>query len=151
MAKLAVLTAAQEERVRNLLGRAKGRFGSAERASKRTSAQSGDYDNGFDGVVTGIYHILSAFELATTGRARSYGEADAPTAITHTVASLRAAGVHAPTAKELTELNADRNTSVHGGLPASPFDTDRVLDAVDTARYFMGAVEQYLRQSGMNL
>ena len=64
MGEIAALNAAQRERVRNLLGRASARLDASERVAKLSEAQSGDYDNAFDGTVTAIYHILDAFELA---------------------------------------------------------------------------------------
>lgn len=125
------------------------RLDAAERVANLDGARWGDYDNAFDGAVTAVYHILDAFELARHGRTRSSGEADAPTALTDAVDALAADGVRTPSVRELTGLNAERNTSVHGGEPLSPFDADRVLEAVDTARYFLGAVSQYLAAAGL--
>ena len=68
---LARLTQAQRATVDNLLARADARFEAAETAAKRPDVKPGEYDNNFDGVVSGIYHVLDAFHLATTGLHRS--------------------------------------------------------------------------------
>jgi hypothetical protein len=57
---LARLTHAQRATVDNLLARADARFDTAETAAKRPDAKPGEYDNNFDGVVSGIYHVLDA-------------------------------------------------------------------------------------------
>ncbi len=51
------LTQAQRATVDNLLARADARFDAAETAAKRPDVRPGEYDNNFDGVVSGIYHV----------------------------------------------------------------------------------------------
>jgi hypothetical protein len=145
---LARLTQAQRATVDNLLARAEARFDAAETAAKRPDAKPGEYDNNFDGVVSGIYHVLDAFHLATTGLHRSTGQADAPTAMASTLTALGAAGIEAPSLRELAELNRDRNASVHGGVLESPFGTEDLDEAVDIGRAFARAVREYLSRAG---
>lgn len=151
MARLAALTQAQKRTVASLIIRAEGRFNAAENAAHRTDAASGDYDNGFDGVVTGIYHLLDAFELARSAVHRSIGEADAPTIMASVVASLSAERIPAPSVIELRTLNRARNTSVHGGVLESPFGTSDVEDAVEIARFLAAAIRRYLNDSGLDV
>jgi len=110
----------------------------------RTDVKPGEYDNNFDGVVHGIYHVLAAFHLATTGIHRSIGEADAPTVMASTLAAPGAAGLDAPSLRELQGLNRERNTSVHGGVLESPFGTEDIEEAVDIGRAFARSVREYL-------
>src|SRR5450759_1780032 len=133
---LARLTQAQRATVDNLLARAGARFDAAETAARRPDAKPGEYDNNFDGVVSGIYHILDAFHLATTGLHRSIGQADAPTTMASTLTALGAVGIDAPSLPDLAELNRNRNTSVHGGVLESPFGTEDLEEAVEIGRAF---------------
>ena len=145
---LARLTHAQRATVDNLLARADARFDAAETAAKRPDAKPGEYDNNFDGVVSGIYHVLDAFHLATTGLHRSIGQGDAPTTMASTLAALGAAGIDAPSLRELAELNRDRNASAHGGVLESPFGTEDLEEAVEIGRAFARSVREYLSRAG---
>jgi hypothetical protein len=145
---LARLTHAQRATVDNLLARADARFDAAETAARRPDAKPGEYDNNFDGAVSGIYHILDAFHLAATGLHRSIGQADAPTTMASTLASIGASGIDAPSLRELAELNRDRNTSVHGGVLESPFGTEDLEEAVEIGRAFARSVREYLSRDG---
>ena len=142
------LTQAQRATVDNLLARAEARFDAAETAAKRPDVKPGEYDNNFDGVASGIYHVLDAFHLATTGFHRSIGQADAPTTMASTLTALGAVGIDAPSLHELAELNRDRNASVHGGVLESPFGTEDLEDAVDIGRAFARSVREYLSREG---
>ena len=51
---LARLTQAQRATVDNLLARAGARFDAAETAARRPDVKPGEYDNNFDGVVSGV-------------------------------------------------------------------------------------------------
>lgn len=144
---LARLTQAQRTTVDNLLARADGRFEAAEAAVLRADVRPGEYDNNFDGVVHGIYHVLDAFHLATTGLHRSIGEADAPTVMASALAALGAAGIDAPSLRELQGLNRERNTSVHGGVLESPFGIEDIEEAVDVGKAFARAVRAYLSRA----
>ena len=142
------LTQAQRATVDNLLARAEARFDAAETAAKRPDVKPGEYDNNFDGVVSGIYHVLDAFHLATTGFHRSIGQADAPTTMASTLAALGAVGIDAPSLRELAELNRERNASVHGGVLESPFGAEDLEEAVDIGRAFARSVREYLSREG---
>ena len=74
----------------------------------------GEFDHNFDGVVTGIFHVVDAFELITTGLRREAREAEQATRIRSAVLALAQAGVpEVPAATRLVGLNTRRNTSVH--------------------------------------
>ena len=83
-------TLAQLARARALLARAEARFAGAEAVVRRDTPNGGEFDNNFDGVVSGIFHIVDAFELATTGLGREMREADQATRIASVVTALRA-------------------------------------------------------------
>ena len=65
---------------------------------RRPSPSQGEFDNSFDGVVSGIFHIVDAFELATTGLARELREADQsrPRRSTHIAARVPFHAIGAP-------------------------------------------------------
>jgi hypothetical protein len=46
---------------RSLLTRAAARFNGAAAAATRPDPTEGEFDNNFDGVVTGIFHVVDAF------------------------------------------------------------------------------------------
>ncbi len=65
-----------------------------------------------------------------------------------TLAALGAAGIDAPSLRELAELNRDRNASVHGGDLESPFGTEDLEEAVAIGRAFARSAREYLSQEG---
>src|SRR5205814_5476496 len=86
-------------------------------AAARPTADPGEFANNFDGVVSAIFHVNDAYELATTGIKRQLGDAAQPTHIHAVIGRLQVAGVpEVPAAIRLIDLNRRRNTSVHGQL-----------------------------------
>jgi hypothetical protein len=137
-------TASTLARARSLLVRAEKRFDGADAVIRREAALQGEFDNGFDGVVSGIFHIVDAFELATTGLRRDPREADQATRITSVVTALRQYGAtDLPAASRLIGLNARRNTSVHGEY-LDVLDRDELAIAVRAGRMLLAAVRGYL-------
>jgi hypothetical protein len=60
-------TKTQLATARSFLSRAARRFDGAAAAATRPNPTEGEFDNNFDGVVTGIFHVVDAFELISTG------------------------------------------------------------------------------------
>jgi hypothetical protein len=126
-----------------LLARAEARFNGAAAATARSHPREGEFDNNFDGVVTGIFHVVDAFELMTTGLRREMREADQATRIRSVVLNLDRAGIGAvPPAVRLINLNSRRNTSVHGEW-LEVLDTDAIDEAIDSGRALLTAVRGY--------
>jgi hypothetical protein len=137
-------TQAQLARARALLARAESRFDGAAATVGRGSPSQGEFDYNFDGVVSGIFHIVDAFELATTGLRREVREADQATRIASALTVLRGAGVRdLPATTRLVGLNARRNTSVHGEW-LEVLDRDELEAAVRAGRSLLRAVRAYL-------
>lgn len=137
-------TRARLARARALLARAASRFAGAQAVVRRDSPSQGEFDNSFDGVVSGIFHIVDAFELATTGLGRELREADQATRIASVVTALRGAGItDLPATARLVGLNARRNTSVHGEW-LEVLDRDELDAAVRAGQGFLAAVQAYL-------
>jgi hypothetical protein len=67
---MAAPTKAQLATARAFLARADRRINGAAKAARRPSPDPGEIDNNFDGVVTAIFHVVDAYELATSGRSR---------------------------------------------------------------------------------
>lgn len=112
---MASATKAQIAIASDFLVRAERRINGAATAAERPGADPGEFDNNFDGVVTAIFHIVDAYELATTGIKRHVGEAAQSTRIESVLAALRSAKIPAvPPGSRLIDLNRRRNTSVHG-------------------------------------
>lgn len=110
---------------------------------RRDPPSQGEFDNSFDGVVSGIFHIVDAFELATTGLGREMREADQATRITSVVAALRGAGItDVPASARLVGLNARRNTSVHGEW-LDVLDREELDAAVRAGQALLAAVQAY--------
>ena len=84
-------TRAQLATARDLLARAGRRIDGAATAAGRPGADPGEFDNNFDGVVSATFHVVDAYELATTGIKRKVGEAEQLTRIESVLAALRAA------------------------------------------------------------
>jgi hypothetical protein len=140
---------AQLATARGFLARAAARFNGAAAAVARPNPTEGEFDNNFDGVVTGIFHVVDAFELITTGLRREAREAEQATRIRSAVLALGQAGVpDVPTATRLVGLNARRNTSVHGEW-LEVLDPDALLDAIKAGRLLLAAVERYAKDHGV--
>ncbi len=75
------LTRTQLATAASKLARAERRFDGAAIAARRPNPSEGEFDNNFDGVVSGIFHVVDAFELITTGLRRVAHEAEEPTRI----------------------------------------------------------------------
>ncbi|MDQ1324233.1 MAG: hypothetical protein QG587_1569 [Chloroflexota bacterium] len=141
-------TRAQLARARALLDRAASRFAGAEAVVRRDEPSQGEFDNSFDGVVSGIFHIVDAFELATTGLGREMREADQATRIASVVTALRGAGItDVPASARLVGLNARRNTSVHGEW-LDVLDRDELDAAVRAGQALLAAVQAYFDVRG---
>lgn len=137
-------TKAQLAIARELLARADRRINGATRAARRPGTDPGEFDNNFDGVVTAIFHVVDAYELATTGMKRRVGEAEQATRIESVLAAVRAAKVpRVPPGSRLIDLNTRRNTSVHGEW-VEVLDQDALEDAIRAARELLGAVRRCL-------
>jgi hypothetical protein len=146
---MAAPTQAQLATARGLLARAAARFNGAAAAATRHDPTEGEFDNNFDGVVTGIFHVVDAFELITSGLRREAREAEQATRIRSAVLALGQAGVpDVPAATRLVGLNTRRNTSVHGEW-LEVLDPDALLDAIKAGRQLLAAVERYAKDRGI--
>jgi len=136
---------------RDFLVRAERRIDGAATAAARPNADPGEFDNNFDGVVTAIFHIVDAYEVATTQTKRRVGEAEQATRIQSVLAQLRAAktpGV--PPGSRLIDLNRRRNTSVHGEW-MEVVDQEALREAIRAARDFLIAVRHALAVKGIDV
>jgi hypothetical protein len=134
----------------DFLVRAERRINGAAAAAARPAIDPGEFDNNFDGVVTAIFHIVDAYELATTGIKRRVGEAEQPTRIESVLAALRATRTpNVPPASRLIDLNRRRNTSVHGEW-MEVIDQEALSDAIKAASDFLTAVRRGLALGGLN-
>lgn len=139
-------TSGQRARAGSLLARAEARFDGAAAAAHRRDPSPGEFDNNFDGVVSGIFHVVDAFELATTGLHREVREAEQATRIQSVVLALQRDGIaDVPSAARLIDLNRRRNTSVHGEW-LEILDTEALDDAIIAGRALLAAVRVYLRK-----
>lgn len=140
---MATATKTQLATAGKLLGRAEARFNGAAAAAARPNPTEGEFDNNFDGVVTGIFHVVDAFELMTTGLRREVREAEQATRIRSVVLTLEQNRVRAvPPASRLVHLNTRRNTSVHGEW-LEVLDTDGLEYAIAAGRALLAAVRAY--------
>ena len=148
---MAVPTKAQLATARDLLARAGRRIDGAATAASRPGADPGEFDNNFDGVVSAIFHVVDAYELATSGIKRRFGEAEQSTRIESVLAALRAAKTpNVPPGSRLTDLNVRRNTSVHGEW-VEVLDKGALEDAISAARQLLNAVRHCLAASGVDV
>ncbi len=146
---MATPTKTQLATARSFLNRAAARFEGAAAAAARPNPTEGEFDNNFDGAVTGIFHVVDAFELITTGLRREAREAEQATRIRSAVLALGQAGVaDVPAASRLVGLNARRNTSVHGEW-LEVLDPDALFDAIKAGRQLLAAVERYAKDRGI--
>jgi hypothetical protein len=98
-------TKAQLVVARDFLERAERRIDGAAAAAARSAIDPGEFDNNFDGVVTAIFHIVDAYELALTGIKRRVGDAEQATRIQSVLAELRSAKVpNVPPGSRLIDL-----------------------------------------------
>ncbi len=147
---MAVPTKAQLATARDFLARAGRRIDGAAKAARRPGADPGEFDNNFDGVVSAIFHVVDAYELATTGIKRKVGEAEQATRIESVLAALRAAKTPlVPPGSRLIDLNVRRNTSVHGEW-VEVLDQDALEDAIRAARELLNAVRHCLAAKGID-
>jgi hypothetical protein len=148
------MSAAQEIHIamaRDFVGRAERRIDGAAKAAARPNADPGEFDNNFDGVVSAIFHMVDAYEVATTGIKRQVGEAEQATRIQSVLASLRSANVpKVPPGSRLIDLNRRRNTSVHGEW-MEVVDQDALNDAIASARDLLSAVRHGLAARGIDV
>jgi hypothetical protein len=136
---------------RDFLIRAERRIKGATTAAARSDADPGEFDNNFDGVVTAIFHIVDAYEVATTKSKRRVGEAEQATRIDSVLVQLRAARIpNVPPASRLIDLNRRRNTSVHGEW-IEVLDQDALDDAITSAGDLLAAVRLALAAKGIDL
>ena len=136
---------------RDFLVRAERRIDGAATAAARPGAGPGEFDNNFDGVVTAIFHIVDAYELATTGMKRRVGDSEQATRIESVLAALRSAKTpKVPPASRLIDLNRRRNTSVHGEW-MEVLDQDALQDAIRAARNLHAAARHGLAAKGIDV
>lgn len=127
---MATPTKAQLATAFALLARAEARFNGASTAAARPNASEGEFDNNFDGVVSGIFHVVDAYEMMTTGLRREPREAEQATRIRSVITALEQARVGSvPAAVRLVNLNTRRNTSVHGEW-LEVLDSEALEDAI---------------------
>ena len=114
------MSVATRRQVDQILVRARQRFEAAERTAHRNDSQQGEFDNAYEGAVSGINFVVEAFLLATTGTRRKVGEDDAPTLIRSTCAGLSAKRIACPDPVELcweqTRRNALRTRAIGQAL-----------------------------------
>ncbi len=148
---MAAPTKTQLAIARDFLARAGRRIDGAATAARRPDADPGEFDNNFDGVVSAIFHVVDAYELATTGIKRRAGEAEQATRIESVLAALRAAKTPlVPPGSRLIDLNVRRNTSVHGEW-VEVLDQDALEDAIRAARELLNAVRHCLAATGIDI
>ena len=148
---MAAPTKSQLATARDFLARAGRRIDGAATAARRPGAEPGEFDNNFDGVVSAIFHVVDAYELATTGIKRRVGEAEQATRIESVLAALRAAKTPlVPPGSRLIDLNVRRNTSVRGEW-AEVLDQDALEDAIRAARELLSAVRHGLAVKGIDV
>jgi hypothetical protein len=136
---------------RDFLMRAERRINGAAAAAARPGVDPGEFDNNFDGVVSAIFHIVDAYELATAKSKRRVGEAEQATRIQSVLAALRSANTpDVPPGSRLIDLNRRRNTSVHGEW-MEVIDLDTLQDAIRAARDFHVAVRHTLAAKGIDV
>lgn len=136
---------------RDFLVRAERRINGAATAAARADADPGEFDNNFDGVVSAIFHIVDAYEVATTRSKRRVGEAEQATRIQSVLAQLRAVKTpRVPPGSRLIDLNRRRNTSVHGEW-MEVLDQDALRDAIRAARDLLNAVRHALITKGIDV
>lgn len=148
---MAVPTQAQLAAARDFLARADRRIDGAAKAAMRPNTEAGEFDNNFDGVVTAIFHVVDAYELATTGIKRRVGEAEQSIRIESVLTALRASKTpKVPPGSRLIELNVRRNTSVHGEWE-EVLDQEALEDAIHAARELLMAVRHSLKAKGIDV
>ena len=136
---------------RDFLVRAERRINGASAAVARSDTDPGEFDNHFDGVVTAIFHVVDAYEVATSGAKRRVGEAEQATRIQSVLAALRSIGTpDVPPGSRLIDLNRRRNTSVHGEW-MEVLDKDALQDAVRAALGLLVAVRHALASQGIDV
>jgi hypothetical protein len=135
--------------VRELMARAARRFDGAAAAMARDGITEGEFDNHFDGVVTAIFHVADAVELARTGVRRKVGEGTESTVIRAVLGTLAADGIaDLPAPGRLIDLNSRRNASVHGDW-TEVLDDDALADAITAGRHFHRAASVYVGRRGV--
>lgn len=145
------LTQLQLDTIRNWLSRADQRLTGAAVAAGRPHPSEGEFDNNFDGVVTAIFHVVDAFELARTGVHRRAGEGEQASVIRSVVLALQIARIPGvPVPERLIDLNARRNTSVHGEW-LEVLDPEALEDAIKAARSLLTAVRTWMNRQGIRL
>lgn len=143
------LTALQLSTVSGWLSRAERRLNGAATAAKRLHPTEGEFDNNFDGVVTAIFHIVDAFELARTGIHRRAGEGEQASVIRSVILGLHSAKIpNVPMPERLIDLNARRNTSVHGEW-MEVLDPESLEDAIKAAKSLLVAVKLWMTRQGI--
>ena len=131
--------------------RAAKRIDGAAAAIDREGITEGEFDNNFDGVVSAIFHVADAVELARTGLRRKVGEGDEATVIRSVLATLSADGIDGvPGPARLIDLNHRRNASVHGDW-TEILDRDALVDAIAAARQFHLAATTWIERRGLEL
>ncbi|MHB8399481.1 MAG: hypothetical protein ACYDCI_11190 [Candidatus Limnocylindrales bacterium] len=104
------MTKAELATAGNLLSRARARFNGAAAAAAWPSPTEGEFDNNFDGVVTGIFHVVDAFELMTTGLRREVRDAEQALSIRSVVLALELDRIEAVSpASRFANLNTRRS------------------------------------------
>lgn len=130
--------------IRDTMLRASRRMDGAAAAIGRTEVSEGEFDNHFDGVVTAIFHVADAVEMARTGVHRRVGDGESATIIRSVVATLVAADIgDIPAPARLIDLNARRNTSVHGHW-TEVLDPAALEDAIAAGRRFHQGASIYI-------
>jgi hypothetical protein len=148
---MAALTEHTKTIIRDQMNRAARRLDGAAAAIARDETTEGEFDNHFDGVVSAIFHVADAVELARTGVRRKVGEGTEAIVIRAVVGTLSSDGIgDVPAPGRLLDLNSRRNASVHGDW-TEILDHDALSDAIAAGRQFHRGAAAYLEQRGVTL
>jgi hypothetical protein len=141
------ISASVRREVDQSLVRARQRFEAATRTAYRNDSSQGEFDNAYEGVVSGINFLVEAYLLASSGVRRKVGEDDAPTLIRSTCAALKAKHIACPDPVDLVWEQTRRNTSAHQGGWVSVLGPEDLERIAGLGGDLLVAVEAYLKSA----
>ena len=138
-----------------LLIRAQIRFDEAAAASGRQDVARSefdvDFDDDFDGIVTGIFDVADAFGIATASLQRGITESEQAARVESVVTALQNDEIpNTPDATRLTRLHSMRDTPGRGeslGVRGA----EAMRDALIAGRAFLSAVRAYLSKHAIDV
>ena len=139
---MTITVGARREVVHQLV-RAQQRFDAANRTARRSDVQQGDFDNAYEGAVSGINFLVEAYLLASSGTRRKVGEDEATTLIHVTCSGLTARHIPCPDAMDLIWEQRRRNTSAHEGDWVSNLGPDDLERVASLGERLLHAVRTY--------